>query len=273
MAQLTWETAADWDAAQSESGVVHDSFGDRVGSEIWQGYPADPLGDGSIQRYIPLDEDSGASGGTAADVSGNNNDHTYQVTSLGNTGILGSTCPSFDGNDDYVGGPTSFRTSATDPFFACAWVKPETDLTVKNIWANHEGGTSTGFKIASGPDDENNEWELGAFHSGGGFNRLYAGKTPSLGTWYLVGGGFDGSQYIVRVRGGHTVDVTGTFGTTDVAPGSDPLDIGRSPFYDENWQGNIDEAMLFNKALTASEMDALYQATQSGSLTTAVKTA
>lgn len=120
---LTWETAADWDAAVSESGVVHESTPNTDHTDatvVKQGYPvANPLFATDLVGYWPLHEDAGT---TANDFSGNANDGTITGATLGATGILGTSAYSFDGVDDYVSLP-NFGSDWTElsllGFFRC----------------------------------------------------------------------------------------------------------------------------------------------------------
>jgi len=100
----TWETTADWDGAQSETGVHHEqpTGTDWAASSIVEkGYPADwshwsvPAPD----LYLPLQEDSGT---TAYDVMGTQ-DGTVSGPTVGNpNGILGNSSYEFDGDADSV---------------------------------------------------------------------------------------------------------------------------------------------------------------------------
>ena len=88
---------------------------------------------------------------------------------------------------------------------------------------------------------------------------------PSTNSWYHVAGTYDGTQVSIYVNGkleGSTA-VTGAIGASsnDLNIGSDPSNLQDTGRY---WNGMIDEVEIFNRALSATEIQAIYSAGTAG---------
>jgi|APHM01.1.fsa_nt_gi hypothetical protein len=96
----TWETAADWDAAVSESGVVHESVTNTDlddAATVKMGFSAtNPLFPSSLVHQYPFDQTSGA----AADVAGSNDGSVGSGINRGASGALGTDAFDFQQSDN-----------------------------------------------------------------------------------------------------------------------------------------------------------------------------
>lgn len=87
--------------------------------------------------------------------------------------------------------------------------------------------------------------------------------TLTTGAWYHVAGTYDGSTVKLYVNG--TLVAQSGPATGSIVAGTPSLWIGRDPA-DPNrfWDGHIDEVEVFNRALTASEINSIYNAGSAG---------
>lgn len=256
-----WELASDWDSAQSESGVVHESVSNtdhNDGAVVKQGYSvADPYLSADLVGYWPLQEDSG---GTAYDFSGNSNNGTVNGATQGATGLLGTSAYSFDGTDDYITmsnpTPTAFTISiwaywdgALNPFEA-----PMSTRVSSNGWM---------LRL-----DTDNATQFYVYDSSASTYQVVNGTLPNTGEWTHFVGTCDSN--------GNTelfID-TVSQGTNSVGSRtqSGELRIGDGPGRDRYWNGDLADARIYNRALTSTEIQTLYDVVDKDwSLTTDVR--
>lgn len=203
-------------------------------------------------------------------------EHTVDITGLGHNGTLVNgatygpgkvgTAFSFNGTD-YVQVPTSTAWDfGTKDFTIDLWVN---FITVKN--SGNIGAIDNTF-IA---DDEGPgnipKWifTLSAgvltFVIGGTPAPEFLAQTPfspTTGTWYLVSVTKASGTYTMWIDGVPSTATSQTF-TTAIPPPNVPLTIGEAEalgFVD----GFIDEVEIFSRALTASEMLAIFNAGSAG---------
>ncbi len=222
---------------------------------------AGQLGTGLV-GYWKMDESSG----TLTDSSGNANTGTWGGTGSSHytTGKYGNGS-GFNGTDDYV--ESSTIPSITTAITLSAWVKPNfTDGTGLQAYA----------KIISQPVDSSNNdpWDNYAlgfdgsspakFHaeistgtSGSGIN-VYSTSTIISGNWYFVSAVYNGQTLKIYVNGKEegVTNTTLTIGVSNRKIYFGNLDSGN---HSSNWyKGNIDEARIYNRALSPAEVRALY---------------
>ena len=200
-----------------------------------------------------LDE---ASGLTAADSSGNDNDGT--LTNMAGdewtTGILANALE-FDGINDYIALPYILNPDDGD-FTATAW-----------IYLENEDPDDPGNVVL---DQTNNGVELGriwlsrhndtdALLSRFGGEQLLTSDTLDLNRWYHVGvvyekGASATKDGIVKMYiDGEEKASDDTY--QDACTGS--MRIGRGRINNREWDGIIDDVRIYNRALTAEEIAAL----------------
>jgi Concanavalin A-like lectin/glucanases superfamily len=92
-------------------------------------------------------------------------------------------------------------------------------------------------------------------------NAITASNVIGSGQWYFVAGTYDGSAVKVFVNGSLVASksITGS-----IDPVSDDLVIGRNIVNGLSFPGLIDEVELFNRALSATEIQAIYLASTKG---------
>ena len=206
--------------------------------------------DVGLAAYYPLD-------GNAQDASGNGH---HGVTMNGVTFATGVVARAalFDGVDDYIEFPgTSGMHLDTGGFTLSAWVsflKANSDAI---IVGKHESVSASGYFLNA------YDGQL-AFYIGGS-ERGYSPATYNDGGWHHLVGVYTGSRRMIFVDGTLVKDdpcapvtsnnVNLTMGIGFIVAGT--FDTTPRSMY----QGGIDEVRIYNRALTACEVQALYQHT------------
>ncbi|GAB3681922.1 hypothetical protein GCM10028857_06920 [Salinarchaeum chitinilyticum] len=262
--RVVWTAASDWDGAVSESGVVHESFGDRDAGSVQLGYPTAGQWGPSPIAYWPLDEDSGS---TVTDVVGEN-DGTVEGAAIGQPGTLGTSAYEFDAdNGEYVGGATdlaALRGTAT-----------------LSVWVNTEQAGSdtmyqapgiTGVESAGNGDDVFWGWIDADGQIG-----IQAGDQPAAksstqiddGTWHHVVLTREQSSGEVQVYVDGVLEDTATSRAGEI--GTTFASIGRIENSGTSFDGRLEDLVVYDRVVTDDEVTSLYDAASSGSLRTSAR--
>jgi hypothetical protein len=204
-----------------------------------------------------FDEGSGTS---AADSSGNNNTGTLQNSPTWTTGEIGGAVGPFNGSNQNVTVPAAASLDLTGPWTVSTWVNlsqvpssgaSQTLLSrFKTAYANYALQVDNNNCCGAGLG-----WVIKFQNSGGTF---YYSKfvTPiSTGTWYHLAGTWDGTTLTMYVNGASAAAST---------PGAIPILATGTTLYlgsggPSNFMyGSLDDARLYNRALSASEVWRLY---------------
>lgn len=266
-ASLTWETAADWDAAAAEAGVVHEAFGDLPGTDVIQlGYPSFDRGGSNLLYYWPIDEDSG---GTVADVVGSN-DGSVSGATQGVTGLHNTDAISGDGSNDVVDMGSNGVTGSS-PRTTFGWVNLDNTSDGHTMFSY--GGTSgEGSKYVIQTEFDTSG-ELTLYYRSGG--HLNTGLNMSSGTWQFVGHTFESDDtstlYLGTPGSGLSSDAT-SLPNLDTDAGATPIGL----FYDRvrtraYLPGDLDNWRHYDRALSSTEMQAAFDAGTGGHLESATK--
>ena len=229
---------------------------------------ADPLLAGLL-AYYPCDS---ATGTTLPDKSGKGNNGTLSAagTSFG-TGKVGTGALILaKANSGSVTMPFAMFRGLTDVTIA-TWVKVVTaqswprifDIGINaNVTLNPSTGTNTYTYMNLVSQNESSNLVFAITKSGFPGEQQLANPTPSTGVWQhvaiVLGGGL-GSIYVNGALASASNSVTlrpADLGTIDYAF------IGKCQFsHDPYFDGQIDDFRVYNRALSASEAQALYQFT------------
>jgi hypothetical protein len=213
---------------------------------IGRSYQDTVLDSGPVS-YWRLDE---ASGTTAADQKATNSGTYMNAPSLGQPGALAGdsdTAVSFNGANNYVDVPTSASLNITGPISVEAWIKV-------NVWdydwqAIVAKGDSA-YRLHRYPASDNL-----AFGTNAG-DDVQGTTNVNDGSWHHVVGVWDGSTKNTYVDGvlDTSCSDTGTLATNgyDLAIGENLEATGRY------WDGSIDEVAVYNRALSATEVQLHY---------------
>lgn len=264
----TWSTASEFDAFQSETGVVHEDVAntDLVNdARIRMGYSAaSPFKSADLWAYWPLHEDSGT---TVYDFSGNNHDGTRNGATQSQTAPLDTTGYSFDGTDDFV--QADYAGSFGSGFTVTAWVnlqnKPSNRMMIWGAYDPDDGDDFILFRWAS------DQFEAFVRDDSGTGSSVSGSTAPSTGTWYFVAVRYDDANGSATIFLDASEDGTlsQSWGTIDI----DESDIGRMPRDNNNhWNGYIWDVRVYQTPLANGDIKTLHNVvTADGSYTSSKK--
>lgn len=217
--------------------------------------------------YWPLNGPD-ISGTTAYDRSDSGNDGTLTNGPTPTIGKVGQAL-SFDGTDDYV----NIGINVYNPILSGAAA-----VTV-SAWVNPSAYPASGQRkrIFNVPIDNSVTGVLLNTYGGSGLIEMGGRSAPSdayqtasmaypaLNEWHLATGilDFPNDKIYLYLDGELQVTQTVTFGNGSYTPGT-PTNardtIGSFSTSADRWSGKIDEVRIYNRALTAAEISALYYA-------------
>jgi len=244
---------------------VSDSDGDDIYSFI--------NFDNSLVGWWRMDNDSSI---------GENDTHVYDWSGNGNNGTVTDAVPNssgkfsgafeFDGVDDYIiiGTGSDYSDLCVDGCSFSAWVYFLSQNANKVIVGRNDGGDNNrffSFYILTNGRIDLSIWTDGTPANG---NCLGAGTSSSLSTntWYHFAGVFNFTHIAMYVNGkldtgpdacaeGFSINETAWQDSETTYIG---IEDDSGLFFDMN--GSIDEVAIFNRSLSAEEVQALYNATK-----------
>src|SRR5256884_5482342 len=187
------------------------------------------------------------SGTTVADASGNGNTGTLNGATWTTAGRYGSALV-FDGTSTSVTVANAGSLRLTTGMTLEAWVYPTGALTG---WRAVIDKNVDGYYLVASSDQGNRPAMGGAWPPGA---RIMVGPTGlGLNTWTHLAATFDGATVRLYVNGAEAVRPAQTAALTATAG---TLQIGADSHTGENFAGRIDEVRIYNRALTAAEIQA-----------------
>jgi len=237
-ARTAAQIKADYNAGKaraSSSAGVSSSFGNPQSSIT-------NLSDGLV-GYWKMDESSG----NAVDSSGNGNIGTWNGTgshySAGKFGNGGE----FNGSDDYVAIGEVISSDDFDAYTISVWANSSGYVNSVNAVVRDSGGTWLYITHNS-----NDKWQFRYWDSESTSHNLYSNNTITEGEWCHIIITNDGSSQYMYIDGVQVDSENASgfqannFGLT--------ISSSSGPF-----NGFIDEVRIYNRALTAREVKALYE--------------
>ncbi len=220
------------------------------------------VGHGSLVSYWRLDE---SSGDVARDsVLNDGSLNGFSCTSLDcnpdsgwtSSGKIGNALM-FDRNDDYVEVAASESLNQlTNNFTVMAWINTKSGCSqTQSVVEKTVGGAV------------NTHFSMFVYSTGGTWFRvekggsLYTARSdscPSTNTWTHITGIYNGAEVSVWVNGVKQGWVDNV--TAPIDGGSGTLEIGKNPSATYFFNGKIDEVRIWDRALSAQEVSALYAA-------------
>ncbi len=219
------------------------------------------VGEGTYPDFVTRANPSGywrlgdaAGSRTAVDSSTGGQNGTYQSSEPGAEGVLAGDGAA-DLSNGYIEVPRAPRTNLAGPFTVEAWVKLDTIVPAPGqaIIESYTGPAVNGFALRAS-NGVLQAWSLGAPGKGHG---VVSGRTPlTPNKWHHAVAVFDGSRLTVYLDG-----IADSSVATTVAPGSGTASIklgGRGDDTSQRLQGDLDEAAIYDRALTATEIQEHY---------------
>jgi hypothetical protein len=197
---------------------------------------------------------NGASNDTGAnlsDISGNgyvgtlSNAPSYNVQN-------GIKSLSFNGSNNYITYPTAGLPYGASARTISIWINATGDAPGSFRWAISYGTALNSQSCFVGI-------QLGTQLVIGGYNPAYdlTGPNISLNTWYHVVSVYDGTILYMYINGYLYTSGARIWNTV-----ANNFQLGRQTNGGEYWNGKIGEAQIYNRALSATEIVALYNSTK-----------
>ena len=203
-----------------------------------------PAGGGPV-GYWALDDGGGTQ---AADGSGNGNPGTLVNGPTWSTGRWSGGL-SFDGVNDYVDVGNGASLNPTSAISLAAWVNPSTIGPTQMILAKRNGPNNQYFLRIGATGKVRFNLTAGGALSGPPDSTT----TLAPNTWYHVVGTYDGGQTRLYLNG---VQESSAAKTGLMADNGVNVQIGRY-INDQYFGGSIDDARVYDRALSAAEVAAL----------------
>ena len=187
------------------------------------------------------------SGSSVADVSGNGN--TGAITAA--TWVPGKygAALSFNGTDARVSVPASTSLNVTSAMTLMAWIQPTANQSGWRTIIQREPG----FYMLNASNANGPLLPSGGGTMGGAFHWISGPTASPVNAWTHVALTYDGSTLRLYVNG---IQVATTPAVGTIESTSNPLWIGGNNPYGEYFQGLIDEARIYDRALSATAIQA-----------------
>lgn len=218
-----------------------------------------PKLDSSFVSWWRMDDIDGP--GNPTDYIGSNNGTKEGSAAQTSSGKLGKGFSFSGANSDYInlGNPASLVFSGTAKRTVSAWIKT---TTVSTSWLTAISIDGASFhpmlRIQMDNTASPNRKIAFVIYNGSTDSVLRSTSSISINTWYHVVAIYNGSQMSLYINGsqsGTPITMTPFTGSLIEA------DIGGHSGHDQNWNGTIDDVMVFNRVLTSDEITALYNGT------------
>lgn len=189
--------------------------------------------------------------GNANDMSINTNNGTVNGATLTTDRFgLNNRAYYFNGVDNYISIPHSSTLNMNGPLSFSVWVKPETLSGTRMIFGKSNYTNKTNYLLRIKPNGYI-QWEYNGYTD--------TDSVPlQLNTWHHIvvtasGPGQIKRVYIDKILIKETTSSSGPFGFI-----SNPLTIGYRSISGEYFMGSIDDIRMYNKVLTETEINELF---------------
>jgi prepilin-type N-terminal cleavage/methylation domain-containing protein len=269
-----YEVTASMESSKYKLGGSNDVISSDGGTlasvyEKGTGLGLEPLdyGDSSLVGYWPMNEGSGSTSGVtqAYDRSGNGNNGTWYGTPAGTSGYyspgkVGAWAGTFDGSTNYldlgaayssyVGSPVSVSSASMPSYTISTWMNSPTTLpSGQHQVVFGKVGFSAGILSA----------ECSLWDSSGAQHLINYSPLPQANTWYLMTMTYNQSTQIATCYENGSALGTINMASLTFRALNVHLTIGGG-VGSGYFAGLIDDARIYNRALSAAEIQAMYNA-------------
>lgn len=201
--------------------------------------------------YWPFDEGSGT---VASDASGGNNNLSWSGTGVHyGAGKVGSYAAQFNGSDDYarVTGIGTFQRTNGEELSVAVWINPgRLGGSYQDIVENRSASTYNWMLYQHTTDGS------AQLHGASQNKSTYI---PSANTWVFIVATVDKNGLYNLYANGSLVQTVSGYQYNPGTPNE--LSIGNFGTF-EYFQGKIDDARIYSRTLSATEVQAMYNATK-----------
>lgn len=161
----------------------------------------------------------------------------------------------FDGTDDFYNVPNHANLQGGNAMSVACWFQVNQFASGKS-WHTLLAKGDDSWRVAQ--DNQNHWLSFDTTDTGGGYHVLSAASIPvNDGQWHHVVATFDGHTKRIYVDG--VLRNSATWDAT-IKASSYPVGIGHNPqVAGRNWNGGLDEAAFWNRALSPAEIHAMYE--------------
>jgi hypothetical protein len=244
----SWDSSSVANGSHTVSAVARDASGNRTTSAAVAvtvsnaGSPPPPAPTGLVAAWA-FNEGSGSS---VADASGNGHAGSLTSTAWSSAGKFGSAL-SFNGSSSMVTVGDANDLDFSSAFTLEAWVSPSSLGATWRTVLFKENGSGMAYSLYA---NQGSGLPVGQVNLGGERNAVGTAGLP-LNAWSHLALTYDRTNLRLYVNASlvATTAVTGTLAASNGA-----LRIGGNSVWPEWFAGLIDEVRLYNRALTASEI-------------------
>ena len=170
------------------------------------------------------------------------------------SGIAGKAFD-FDGTSGYISAPDHANLEVSNAVTLAAWINADDIANFRQIISKFGSAGHGAYQLGLAPNGA-----LRADFSSDG--AAYYGLTSSsslltAGTWYHVAATFNSGTALLYINGVQVANATTGFSTI-YGSGTANLNIGRASSASQFFDGRIDEAVIYNRALSAAEIGSLF---------------
>jgi hypothetical protein len=244
-------------AAQVKSDYIAGAA--RAGSSSVQGSQSQGALSNGLVGYWKMDETSwtvDCSTTSVLDSSGNGNNGKSCPTSTGPAGGAAGKFGnggSFDGSDDRVVVPRTTALEPTTQVTLSAWVNASAFASPGRIFFKSDNSGNAVYSL----DTNSTTVRFVIRNSSSTAVTVSSSTTLSTSTWYHLVGTYDGTTANLYING--RLDSSGSLaGPLSTYSASRDLGIGAVDTGSQFWNGKIDEARIYNRALSSDEVRQLY---------------
>jgi hypothetical protein len=189
------------------------------------------------------------SGTTAVDQSGNGNNGTLSnVTWAGAAAGRFGNALSFNGTNAFVTVPDANSLDLTTGMTIEAWVRPTTVSGFRTVIVKERPGDLV-YGLYSSSDSGRPQSQVTV-----GSVRVLDGPSPiAAATWTHLAATFDGTTQRLFVNG---AEVSALASAGSILASASPVKIGGNAIWAEWFSGLVDEVRIYNRALTAAQIQA-----------------
>jgi fibronectin type 3 domain-containing protein len=239
---VSWDTLSAGNGAHTITAVARDGANNTTTSAGVNVTVSNTGSPGLVGAWA-FDEGSGT---TVADQSGKGNNGTLSNATWVTTGKFNKAL-SFNGTNAWVTVPDSSTLDLTTGMTVMAWVRPAATGSWRTAVAKEQPG-NLAYGMYANTDQNKNEAEVyvnGATRSVNGTSQL------PVATWSHIAATYDGTTLRLFVNG---VQVAQLAQTGLIITSTSPLRIGGNGIWGEYFNGLIDEVRVYNRALSATEI-------------------
>jgi hypothetical protein len=239
---ISWSSTSVANGSHTLSAIASDAAGNKSTATVTVNVSNSTTTSNGLVAAYGFNEGSGT---TVKDSSGNNNTGTISNATWA-TGRYGKAL-SFNGTNSWVTVQNSASLNLTGPMTLEAWIETSASPTDWQALIFKEMPSDTAYYLyRSGYSDA----PVGGMYSSGE-QSIVASNNLTLNTWMHLAFTYDGSTERLYVNG---VLVASQAKTGAVQSSTGVLHIGGDSVWGEFFQGLIDEVRIYNRALSASEI-------------------